>query len=97
MLTAKDSGSYGKPAAKLTSNFLVKMKHFVICSQSKNIVDEHDRLRQLILIEEFKGCVPENTKIYIEERKVDTVYEMSTLSDEYAITHKRKIQRCLQA
>lgn len=46
--------------------------------QSKNIEDDDDRLRQLILIEDLRECILENIKIYLEETKVDTVYEMAT-------------------
>ena len=55
----------------------------------KGIGTDYDKLRQLILIEEFKWCIHNNLKIFFNERWVDTGYEMATLADEYTLTHQR--------
>ena len=56
---------------------------------AKGIVTDYNKLRQLILIEEFKWCVHDNVKTFLNERQVDTGYEMATLADEYTLTHQR--------
>ena len=50
---------------------------------------DYDKLRQLVLIEEFKWCVSDNLKTFLNKRQVDTAYEMATLVDEYTLTHQR--------
>lgn len=42
----------------------------------------------MILMKELKEYVSDNVKTYVEERKVNTTYEMATLVAEYALTHK---------
>ena len=56
---------------------------------AKGIGTDYNKLRQLILIEEFKWCVHDNVKTFLNERQVDTGYEMVTLADEYTLTHQR--------
>ncbi len=36
-------------------------------------VTDYNSLRELMLIEEFKNCVPERTALYLNEQKVSTV------------------------
>lgn len=40
-------------------------------------------------MEEFQGCVPEDMKICLNERKVESNYDMAILADEYIITHRK--------
>ena len=56
---------------------------------AKGIGTDYDKLRQLILIEEFKWCVHDNLKTFLNERQVDTAYEMATLADEYTLIHQQ--------
>ena len=49
----------------------------------KGIGTDYDKLRQLVLIEEF------NLKTFVNERQVNMAYEMATLADEYTLTHQR--------
>lgn len=69
----KDPEGYGKGTFKLTSSFTMKRKLILTGGASGKLTDDHDRLRQLILIEVFKECAPENIKVYFYERKVDSV------------------------
>jgi len=55
---------------------------------SKNVNKEYVRLRQLVLIEDFKNCLPTELKTYIDEQKVDSLQEAAVLADDYALTHK---------
>ena len=48
-----------------------------------------EKLRQLILAEEFLNCVPEEVRVHLSERKTDVNYEMAALADEYILTHRK--------
>lgn len=52
-----------------------------------------DQLRQLILIEDFKNCLPERIATYLNERKVSEVAKAAVLVDEYMLTHKISFER----
>ena len=43
---------------------------------SKEVAQDFTKLRQLILIEEFKGC-------YIEEQKAESIQQAARLADDY--------------
>ncbi|XP_062891885.1 uncharacterized protein LOC134339372 [Mobula hypostoma] len=57
---------------------------------SKGVERDYDRLLQLILIEQFKGCVPEGMRPYLDEKEAATLAATAKLADEYALTHKMK-------
>ena len=57
---------------------------------SKRIDGDMEKLRQLILVEEFLNCVPEEVRVHLSERKTDVNYEISALADEYTLTLKNK-------
>ena len=57
---------------------------------SKKVDGEFENLRQLMLIEEFKRCVPDDIKTYLDEKTVSTLAEAATMADDYALTHKKK-------
>ena len=54
---------------------------------SQQIGNSFEKLKQLILLEEFKSCVPVNIKAYLEEQKVEELHRAATLSDDYKLTH----------
>ena len=56
---------------------------------SKRIDGDAEKLRQLILAEEFLNCVPEEVRVHLSERKTDVTYEMAALADEYILTHRK--------
>lgn len=49
---------------------------------------DYDSLRELILVEEFKKCLPERVVVYLNEQKVNTLSSAAVLADEYVLTHK---------
>ena len=55
---------------------------------SKNVDKDFDKLRQLMLIEEFKQCIHSDIKTHLDEHKIDNLNEAATMADDYAITHK---------
>ena len=42
----------------------------------------------MILVEEFKSCLPDSIKTYIEEQKADSLQQAATLADDYSLTHR---------
>lgn len=53
-------------------------------SKTKNFA----QLRELVLLEEFKKCLPERIVVYLNEQKVVSLSEAAVLADEFALTHK---------
>ncbi|XP_071062224.1 uncharacterized protein [Pseudochaenichthys georgianus] len=43
---------------------------------------------ELMLVEEFKNCVPERTVVYLNEQRVTTLQQAATLADESALIHR---------
>jgi len=58
------------------------------CS-SKEIDNNFDKLRQLLLIEEFKKRLPSEVKTYLDEKKAETMSQ----ADDYMLTHKKAYSR----
>ncbi|PFX24909.1 Transposon Ty3-I Gag-Pol polyprotein [Stylophora pistillata] len=57
------------------------------CSLQK-VDKDHDRLRQVVLIEEFKRCIHSDVRTFINEQKAETLEEAARLADDYSLTHK---------
>ena len=55
---------------------------------SKEVQNDFGRLRQLVLMEEFKNCLPSEIKTYLDEQKVDSLHQAAVRADDYALTHK---------
>ena len=53
---------------------------------SQQVGNSFDKLKQLILLEEFKSCVPVKVKTYLEEQKVNKLQREATLADDYKLT-----------
>lgn len=60
--------------------------------QSKN-VDDFGNLRNLILLEELKNCLPDRIATYMNEQKVSTVSDTAVLADEYILTHRDTFEK----
>ena len=57
------------------------------CS-SKKIGSDHEKLRQLMLVEEFKRCINSDIKSFLDEKQVETLEAAARLADDYVLTHK---------
>ena len=55
---------------------------------SQQVGNSFEKLKQLILLEEFKSCVPVKVKTYLEEQKVNELQRAATLADDYKLTHQ---------
>lgn len=58
------------------------------CS-SMTIDSNFERLKELMLIEEFKRCVRDDVKSFLDEKEASTLHQAARLADEYALTHKK--------
>ena len=61
------------------------------CSATK--VNSFDALRELVLLEDFKNCLPERILVYLNEQKVSTLQQAAISADEFALTHKSAFKR----
>ena len=57
------------------------------CS-SKKVGSDHAKLRQLMLVEEFKRCINSDVEAFLNEREVENLETAARLADDYALTHK---------
>ena len=54
---------------------------------SKKIDENYDKLRQLMLGEEFKCCILSDVKTFLDEKQVETLEEGARLADDYYLAH----------
>ena len=52
-------------------------------------VDDYDKLKQLVLVEEFKLGVSAEIRVHLDEQKVTDLKSAAMLADDYALTHKK--------
>ena len=57
------------------------------CS-SKKIGSDYPKLKQLMLVEEFKRCINSDVKSFLDEKEVETLEKAARLADDYTLTHK---------
>ena len=55
---------------------------------SLKVQEDYDKLRELLLMEDFKQTVAQDIKTYLEEHKYGTLLDAAIAADEYALTHK---------
>lgn len=56
------------------------------CAASK--VNTFEGLQELILLEDFKNCLPESLVVHLNEQKVTSLADAAVMADEYVLTHK---------
>jgi len=52
------------------------------------VYGSYDKLRQLLLIEEFKNCLSSEVRTYIDKKKAETLNQAAVLANDYTLTHK---------
>ena len=52
---------------------------------SREVGTDFEKLRQVILIEEFKRCVRDDIKTYLDEQAVENLAKAATYADDYAL------------
>ena len=83
-LIARISGTAGQTYTEFARD---KEALFDRWCASKEVVKDFEKLRQLILVEEFKSCLPSNIKTYIDEQKANSLQQAAVLADDYSLTH----------
>ena len=80
---------YHKPEALSYVEFVREKE--MLCDRWLNSqgVTTFQALRDLIILEDFKNCLPTSVAIHISEHKEVTPAGASVLADEYVLTHKR--------
>ena len=51
--------------------------------------DDFQKIRQVILIEQFKNCLFTDLSTHLDDKNVSSINEAAVMSDSYALTHKR--------
>jgi len=72
-----------------TYNLLGPTKTFLITGA----VLRMSKLHQLMLLEEFKNCLPSSITTHLDERKADDLHQAAIWTDDYALTHKSTFRR----
>ena len=54
------------------------------CS-SREVTGQFEKLRQLVLVEEVKACVPVNIKTYTDKQKAIALQQAAVLADDYSL------------
>ena len=57
-------------------------------SKKKESGSDHAKLRQLMLVEQFKRCINSDIKSFLDEKQVETMEAAARLADDYALAHK---------
>ena len=65
----------------------LKSQAFDEWCRSRDVCD-FEKLRELMLVEEFKQCVSRDLKVFLEESNVYVLEEAAKKADEYALSHK---------
>ncbi len=52
-------------------------------------VDDYDKLKQLVLVQEFKRSVSAEVRFHVDAHKVADLKLAAVLADDYALTHKK--------
>ena len=61
-----------------------------------NIDKDFKKLREMMLLKEFKNCLPSEIKMYLEEQKMTTLQQAAVQSDDYSLTHRSSFGRNTQ-
>ena len=56
------------------------------CS-SKKIGSDYPKVRQRMLVEEFKRCIHPDVKSFLDEKEVEILEKAARLADDYTLTH----------
>lgn len=65
-----------------------KKSHFEKwCLSSK--VSSFEQLQELLLLEDFKRCIPEKIVVHLNEKRVVSLQDAAVICDEFVLTHKQ--------
>ncbi|XP_071944858.1 uncharacterized protein [Antedon mediterranea] len=79
----------GKPYDQTFTEFARKKQIlFDRWCSSEGVKGEFGKLRELMLVEEFKSCSPTEVRTHLEKQKVDNLMKVASVADNYVLTHK---------
>ena len=55
---------------------------------SKEVYQDFEKLKQMVLLEEFKDKVGPDIRSQLDEKKVEKLEKVAVMTDDYALTHK---------
>ena len=55
---------------------------------AKQVYKDYYKLRQLLLMEEFKMCLQSDVKMYLDEQKADSLHQAVVLANDYSLMHR---------
>ena len=55
---------------------------------SRDIGEEFTKLRELVLVEQFKNKLPDSIKTFLDEKEINELKKAASSADDYALTHK---------
>ena len=61
------------------------------CCHSREIGQDFKKLKQMVLLEEFKDKVRPDIRSHLEEQKVEEPEKAAVMADDYALTHKMSL------
>ena len=56
--------------------------------RAQKVDQDYSKLRQLVLIEEFKNSIAPEVRVHLEDHKVDNLQRAAILADEYELAHR---------
>ena len=65
--------------------------------RAKNVDGSFEKLRQLILIEDFQQCLSHDLATHLNDKKLDRVDEIAVIADSYTLTHTRNFHEMKNA
>ena len=60
---------------------------------SREVVDDFENLKQLIIVEEFKRCIHNDIPTHLDESNVTDLRAAAIKADDYALTHKSNLNQ----
>lgn len=76
-----DSMTYGEFAN-------LKERYFDNWCRAVKIAGDFDKLRELVLVEDFKRCIDPTLRVFLDEKEVSSLNGIALLADTYSLTHK---------
>ncbi|XP_036419555.1 uncharacterized protein LOC118803140 isoform X2 [Colossoma macropomum] len=80
--------AHSKTANQTYVEFAREKRHLFNKWCNASQVFTFDQLQELMLLEDFKSCLPENLVVYLNEQKFSSLADAAVAADEFALTHK---------
>ena len=77
-----------KMARRMLSLLEQKNNYLTDGARQRKKGSDYPKLRQVMLVEEFKRCKNSDVKSFLDEQEVETLEKAARLADDYTLTHK---------